>query len=158
MESLFCSDYIVCNHKQAEAQTCPGYARTKCSDWTESNRISRFGANQLVRRRENKVKTAVCLRQRNSLELRRIMAFRQTYSSLWSFSSRNREVAASSMSKISMMPSTHWPSSLQIHREKVKGWTTTQRGRQRHGNKKVYSQSNKSPKPLFSWKPMYVCI
>lgn len=40
------------------------------------------------------------------------MALRQTYSSRCNLSSRNLAVAASSMSKISTMPSTHSPSSL----------------------------------------------
>lgn len=46
------------------------------------------------------------------LELRRIMALRQTYSSLCNLSSLNLEVAASSMSKISTKPCTQLPSSL----------------------------------------------
>lgn len=48
-----------------------------------------------------------------SLELRRIMAFTQRYSLCWSFNSRNLDVVARSMSKISRIPSTHFPSSLQ---------------------------------------------
>lgn len=47
-----------------------------------------------------------------SLELRRIMALRQTYSSLWSLSSLTLDVAAISISKISTKPWTQLPSSL----------------------------------------------
>lgn len=47
-----------------------------------------------------------------SLELRRIMALRQTYSSLCSLSSLTRDVAAISISKISAKPCTQLPSSL----------------------------------------------
>lgn len=47
-----------------------------------------------------------------SLELRRIMALRQTYSSLCSLSSLTRDVAAISISKISEKPCTQLPSSL----------------------------------------------
>lgn len=41
------------------------------------------------------------------------MALTQRYSLCWSFNSRNLEVVARSMSKISRIPSTHFPSSLQ---------------------------------------------
>ena len=65
---------------------------------------------------------AVCrLVPRHSLELRRIMAFRHTYSSLCRLSSLKRDVADSSMSKISMMPSTQFPSSLgEAERERAR--------------------------------------
>lgn len=48
----------------------------------------------------------------DSLELRRIMALRQTNSSLCSLSSLTLDVAATSMSKISAKPWTQLPSSL----------------------------------------------
>lgn len=83
--------------------------------------------------------------QRHSLELSRIMAFRQTYSSRCSFSSRNREVAASSMSKISMMPSTHCPSSLQRHRDQREK-TNRQRGQKEdRGGLKVEQEDRGEP-------------
>ena len=54
-----------------------------------------------------------------SLELRRIIALTHRYSLCCSFSSRNLEVMARSISKISKIPSTHFPSSLWKHIEKV---------------------------------------
>lgn len=50
-----------------------------------------------------------------SLELRRIIALTHRYSLCCSFSSRNLEVMARSISKISKIPSTHFPSSLWKH-------------------------------------------
>lgn len=49
---------------------------------------------------------------RYSLELRRIIALTHRYSLCCSFISRNLEVMARSISKISKIPSTHFPSSL----------------------------------------------
>ena len=54
----------------------------------------------------------------NSPELSKMMDLRHTNSSPWRFIIRNRDDVASNMSKISTMPSTHFPWFLWKHRKK----------------------------------------